>query len=86
MDDRRGLGGKRCCRIGINITNKTNSKLSKLAIACGLKPTTLAAMLVERSLDDPLLVSKLQQEFNKHAAYKVIPVKRNGETVYMFRS
>lgn len=85
LQEERGLGGKRVCRVGVNLTNKTNNKLSKLATACGMPKTTLAALLVERCLDDPLLISKLQQEFNKHAAYKVMPVKVNGETEYMFR-
>ena len=85
MQEGRGLGNKRVCRVGINLTNKQNNKLNRLAVACGMPKTTLAALLVERSLDDPILVSKLQQEFNKHAAYKVLPIKKDGETEYMFR-
>lgn len=85
LQEGRGLGGKRVCRVGINLTNEMNSKLSRLAVACGMPKTTLAALLVERCLDDPIIVSKLQQEFNKHAAYKVLPINVNGETKYMFR-
>lgn len=85
MQEGRGLGNKRVCRISVNVTNKMNNKLTKLATACGMPKTTLAALLIERCLDDPVIVSKLQQEFNKHAAYKVLPINRNGETEYMFR-
>lgn len=85
MIENRGLGGKRVCRVGINLTNEMNNKLSRLATSCGIPKTTLAALLVERCLDDPVIVSKLQQEFNKHEAYRVLPISVNGETKYMFR-
>lgn len=85
MQEGRGLGNKRVCRVGINLTNEMNNKLSRLAISCGIAKSTLAATLIERCLDDPLIVSKLQKEFNKHEAYKVLPININGETKYMFR-
>lgn len=57
MIEGKGLGGKRICRVNVSLDNKMNKKLSKLAIACNMKPTTLARVLIEKCLDDPVLVS-----------------------------
>lgn len=85
MQEGRGCGGKRVNRVNLSLDNKTMVKLSKLATACGLPKTTLAALLVERCLDDPVLVAKLQQEFGKYEAYKVLPINVNGEIKYMLK-
>ncbi|MEF7566378.1 hypothetical protein V4V35_25655 [Bacillus infantis] len=83
MIEGKGLGGKKVNRVNVSITNASLSKLNKLATACSVKPTTLAGMLIDRSLDNPQLVSELQKEFAVHTAYKVLPVRRNGETQYV---
>lgn len=85
MQEGRGCGGKRINRVNVSLTNKMNNKLSQLAIACNMRPTTLAATLIEMCLEDPVIVSRLQKEHNVHAAYKVIPISRNGETEYMMK-
>jgi hypothetical protein len=85
LQEGRGLGNKKINRVNLSLDNKTNRKLNQLAVACGMKPTVLARHILEKCLDDPLFVTKLQQEHNVHAAYKVLPINRNGETEYMFR-
>lgn len=85
MQEGRGCGGKKVNRVNLSLDNKTTVKLSKLATACGMPKTTLAALLVELCLDDPIMVNKLQKDYNKHAAHKVMPINVNGEIKYMFR-
>ncbi|MCM3053658.1 hypothetical protein [Caldibacillus thermoamylovorans] len=83
MIEGKGLGGKRICRVNVSLDNQMNQKLNKLAIACNMKPTTLARMLIEKCLDNPQLVSDLQNEFAVHSAYRVIPVTRQGKIEYV---
>lgn len=85
MQEGRGLGGKRVCKMSVNLTNEQNNKLGRLAIACGMPKAKLAALILDQTLDDSMAVLKLQQEFNRHEAYKVLPISVDGETKYMFR-
>jgi hypothetical protein len=75
MIEGKGLGNKKVNRVNVSLTNKTNQKLNKLATACSLKPTTLACMLIELSLDNPDVVDMLQSEHGVHNAYKVVPIR-----------
>lgn len=86
MQEGRGCGGKKVNRVNLSLDNKTNKKLNQLSVATGKRPTVLAREILEKCLDDPLFVNKLQKEHNKgHEAYKVLPISVNGETKYMFR-
>ena len=85
MIEGKGLGDKKINRVGISLSNSYEKKLHQLATACQLKPTTLAGMLVERCLDDPLLIEQLQNELNVHSAYRVIPYidYRSNDVIYL---
>ena len=83
MIEGKGLGNKKVNRVNISLSNGYNSKLNKLATACNMKPTTLAGMLIENSLDNASIVADLQKEYGIHTAYKVLPVQSNGEIVYV---
>ncbi len=85
MQEGRGCGGKRVCRTNISLTNEMDSKLIRLAVSCGMPKTTLAALIVEMCLRDPLAVSKLQKEYNIHPAYKILPINKGGKTKYMMK-
>lgn len=85
MIEKKGIGGKRVCRVGVNLTNQYHNKLSKLATSCNMSKTTLAALILERCLDDPVMVDKLQKEFNVHPVYKIMPFRKDGNVDYMFR-
>lgn len=84
MIEGKGLGNKRVNRINLSVTNEYTSKLNRLAVACGMKPTSLACLLLEKSLDNQELVNNLQEEYNIHNAYKVVPVRNydTGEVKY----
>lgn len=85
MIEGKGCGGKRIRRVNISLSNKMNNKLNQLATSCNMRPTTLAALLIEMCLDDPMIVSRLQKEHNVYPAYKVIPINRGGGTEYMMK-
>jgi hypothetical protein len=71
----RGIGGARVNRVGISLSNKDSFKLNRLATACQMKPTTLAGLLVEMSLNNADIVAELQREHCLYSAYKIIPIK-----------
>jgi hypothetical protein len=71
----KGLGDKKVNRVGVSLSNEYLTKLNRLSTACHMKPTTLAGLLLERCLDDPIIVAALQKEFCLHTAYKVLPIK-----------
>lgn len=84
MIEGKGLGNKKVNRVNISMTNSYTSKLNRLAVACNMKPTSLACLLLERCLDDQEQVRNLQREFNIHNAYIVEPVRNydTGEVIY----
>jgi hypothetical protein len=83
MLEGKGLGGKKIHRVNVSLTNKQAYKLNRLATACDMKPTTLAAMLVDKGLNNAELVSELQREYCKETAYRVVVINNNGELNYV---
>ncbi|MBB6447375.1 hypothetical protein [Bacillus benzoevorans] len=85
MIEGKGLGGKRVCPTKLSLTNRMDSNLKRLATSCGMPKATLAALIIERCMSDPLYVSQLQKEFNVNPSYLVMPVTRNGEVELVVR-
>ena len=84
MIEGKGLGGKKVHRVNVSLTNKQSFKLNRLATACNMKPTALAGMLIDLSLNNVELVDKLQQEYCTQTSYRVVLVKNGcGELVYL---
>lgn len=83
MIEGKGLGGKKVNRVNVSMTNRMNQKLNKLATACNMRPTTLAGLLIEKSLDNVQLVTELQIEYAVHTAYRVLPVSSQGTIEYV---
>lgn len=83
MIEEKGLGGKKVNRVGISLTNRYDSKLRKLATACGMGHTTLAGLLVEKCLDNAQMVAALQKEYCIQSAYKVVVINNKGELNYV---
>ncbi|MBT2659387.1 hypothetical protein J7E81_30135 [Bacillus sp. ISL-18] len=84
MIEGKGLGGKKIHRVNVSLTNKQGYKLNRLAIACNMKPTTLAGLLIEISLNNAGLVDKLQKEYWTQTSYRVILINNGeGELVYL---
>lgn len=85
MIEGKGLGGKKVNRVNLSLSNKYHAKLNKLAVACNIRPTTLAAALLEKCLDNPKLIAELQADHNIHSAYKIVPVNHQGEVIYTLK-
>lgn len=85
MIEDKGLGNKKINRVNVSLTNRVNKKLNQLAVACNTKPTTLAGLLIEMSLNDPKLIHKLQEQYNIYTPYKVVPVQNKGEIEYIIK-
>lgn len=85
MIEGKGLGGKKVNRVNMSLTNKDDSKLTRLAIACNMKKTTLAGLIVEKCLNNPQFVAELQKEYCTQRAYKVLLIKdyETGEYNYI---
>lgn len=84
MIEGKGLGDKKVNRVNVSISNKNESKLRRLATACNMKPTSLAGLLIEISLNNVGLVDKLQKEYCTQTSYRVILINNgSGELVYL---
>jgi hypothetical protein len=88
MIEGKGLGGKKIHRVNVSLTNRLSVKLNRLATACNMKPTTLAGLLIEQSLDNAQLIAELQKEYCTQSAYKVLLVRdfNNGEIQYVLNN
>jgi hypothetical protein len=82
MIEGKGLGNKKINRVNVSLSNRYSSKLNRLAVACNMKPTSLACFLIEKCLDDPQLITELQNEYGVFNAYKVVPINHQGEIIY----
>ncbi|MGD6778854.1 hypothetical protein ACQCT3_00645 [Sutcliffiella horikoshii] len=80
MIEGKGLGNKKINRVGVSLSNSYLKKLNWLATACQKKPTTLAGLILERCLDDAVMVEQLQNEFSVYEAYRVLPFKSYDES------
>jgi hypothetical protein len=83
MIEGKGLGNKKINRVGLSLSNQYDSKLRRLATACNIKHTTLAGLIIEKYLDNVQLVYELQKDYCTQAAYRVIPVNKNGQLEYV---
>lgn len=83
MIEGKGLGAKKVNRVNVSMCNRMSQKLNKLATACNMRPTTLAGLLIEKSLDNVQLVSDLQREYAVHTAYRVLPIQSKGTIDYV---
>ncbi|MGG3469094.1 hypothetical protein ABES02_16635 [Neobacillus pocheonensis] len=84
MIEEKGLGGKKVHRVNVSLTNRLSLKLNRLATACNMKPTTLAGLLIELSLNIAGLVDKLQKEYCTQTSYRVVIVNNGaGDLVYL---
>lgn len=78
----KGLGNKKINRVNLSLTDQQFMRLKRLSISLNIRITTLAALLIEKSLSDVTLINELQQEFTTQKAYKIVPIQNNGELKY----
>ncbi len=77
----RGVGGKRCNRRSISMTNLTNTRAKKLAVSCDMPVAKFLAMLIEDMLNNQSVVEHYQDKYNKNPQYRVKPIviSQNGK-------
>lgn len=69
-------------RIGLTPNQDTKQKLAKLAISCGMQPTTMANHLVQLCLNNPNIIEFLQRQHNKDIRYRVTPKIVDNQCIY----
>lgn len=71
--ERNKPGSGRKNRLGLSLDTTTETSLNRLAVSCGLAPTSLAYLLIKHCLDDATVVDLFQMDYNSNPAYWVIP-------------
>lgn len=79
---KKGLGGKRCVRKSVSLTNDHASKSKMLAVSCNMSQAELLSLLIHISLNSPNVVDQLQQKYNVNEQYKVTSGKMQGKIEY----
>lgn len=59
----------------------THKKLKRLALACDVSKTSLAAEIIQIALNTPSFINYLQQ-LHEASDFRVIPMKENGRITY----
>lgn len=72
--ERNKPGRGRKNRVAPSLDNITEVNLGRLAVSCGMHPTTLAYLLIRHCLSDATVVDLFQMDFNTNPAYWVMPV------------
>lgn len=77
--ERNSPGKGRKNRIGLSLETATELSLNRLAVSCGMTPTTLAYMLIKHCLNDASIVDLFQMDYNANPSYWCIPMtQRDG--------
>lgn len=72
--ERNNPGKGRKNRVSPSLDTHTEVNLQRLAVSCGMTPTTLAYFLIRHCLSDSSVVDLMQMDYNVNKAYWVIPV------------
>lgn len=77
----RGVGGKRCNRRSVSMTNLTDTRAKKLAVSCDLPVAKFLSMLIDDMLNNQVVVEYYQEKYNKNPQYLVKPIiiSQNGK-------
>ncbi|MEH6993087.1 hypothetical protein V7075_10265 [Neobacillus drentensis] len=84
MIEGKGLVGKKIHRVNVSLTNKQAFKLNRLATACNMKPTTLAAVHrinLPQFITFPAMVSDWFLD-TKYIKKKIFYPKRSPDLVF----
>lgn len=77
--ERNKAGEGRKNRIGVSLPHKDDTSLQRLAVSCGMTPTTLAYKLIEYCLNDASIVDLFQMDYNVNPSYWVVPVRSSKD-------
>lgn len=68
-------------RVNPALNQKTHLKLQKLAVACNVPKTQLAADIIELALNIPEIINYLQ-DYHGASEYRIIPLREDGQVVF----
>ena len=71
-------------RVNSYFNKSVHEKLDRLALACGVTKTGLAAYLVELCLHKENIVNFVQDQHKESSRFRVIPSKVDGEFNFIF--
>jgi hypothetical protein len=71
-------------RVNSSLTKAVHEKLDRLAMACGITKTRLAADLVELCLHNENIVNFIQDQYKDSARFRIIPSKVDGDLKFIF--
>jgi len=87
MKEKKGMRSERCdkkIRVNSSFNKMVHEKLDRLAMACGVTKTTLAAYLVELCLHNENIINFVQDHYRETSRFRVIPTKVEGELKFIF--
>lgn len=71
-------------RVNSSLSRDVHDRLDRLATACGITKTSLAAYLIEVCLNNENIIQFVQKEFDEQARFRIIPSRVNGELQFVF--
>jgi hypothetical protein len=77
--ERNEAGKGRKNRYGVSLPHDDDTSLQRLAVSCGMTPTTLAYKLIKYCLDDASIVDLFQLDYNVNPSYWVVPVRSSKD-------
>jgi hypothetical protein len=84
---KKEIRSERCdkkIRVNSSFNKIVHEKLDRLAMACGVTKTTLAAYLVELCLHNENIINFVQDQYKETSRFRVIPTKVEGELKFIF--
>jgi hypothetical protein len=71
-------------RVNSSFNKVVHEKLDRLAMACGITKTSLAAYLVELCLHNENIINFVQDQYRETSRFRIIPTKIEGELKFIF--
>lgn len=71
-------------RVNASLSKLTHEKLDRMATACGITKTSLAAWYIDFCLNNESMINFTQQQFKEKSRFRIIPSKINGELKFIF--
>jgi hypothetical protein len=71
-------------RVNSSFSKPIHEKLDRLAMACGVTKTKLAAYLVELCLQNETIINFVQDQHQKKSRFRIIPSKVDGDIKFIF--
>jgi hypothetical protein len=87
MKEKKGMRSERSdkkIRVNSSFNKMVHEKLDRLAMACGVTKTTLAAYLVELCLHNENIINFVQDQYRETSRFRIIPTKIEGELKFIF--